>query len=252
MSRAPKGPKPPLVLVAAEVEPEQERVRLQERHERIRALPCWPQVLDRLAAGIPMAEVGRWVQDEMGLLCDWERHTLAARLGELKAMIPLVDLLAQRDPKAVADARREFNDRLEDLRTLARLEELAWYRMDVLHGEERLTGRINPEVSKEIRNIADLASRSHSIRMDLGLTGSRDLGTLTVSAEKIEEIRRRYGEQAAAAFADPIRRERVLSVVRQAMRLAARERGETIEVDETGITVVAPSKKDEGEGGEEP
>ncbi|MDD5307608.1 MAG: hypothetical protein PHU25_09850 [Deltaproteobacteria bacterium] len=245
MGRARKPPGGPIILeVVPEETEDARRVRLRPAHERVRRLGCWPQILDRLAAGTPMAEVSRWVQDEMGEMLDWDRGTLANRLGELKAMIPLADLLTQQDPATVAASRREFNDRLEDLRTLARLEVLAWYRMDILHGQERLTGRINPEVSKEIRNIADLATRSHSIRMDLGLTGSRDLGTLSVSAEKIEEIRQRYGEQAAAAFSDPVRRERVLSVVRQAMRLAARERGEVIDI---GVDDAEPAPKKDGE-----
>jgi hypothetical protein len=71
--------------------------------------------------------------------------------------------------------------------------------------------------------VVDLVKQMHDIKMDLGLTGSRDLGTLTVSAERLEEIRSKYGEGAARAFADPVQRAQVLGLLKRVMRLSGRQ-----------------------------
>jgi hypothetical protein len=74
-----------------------------------------------------------------------------------------------------------------------------------------------------MKGLVELVAKMHDIKMDLGLTGSRDLGTLTVSQERLEEIRSRYGEGAARAFADPVQRAQVLGLLKRVMRLSGRE-----------------------------
>ena len=76
-----------------------------------------------------------------------------------------------------------------------------------------MTGAINPQVDKIGKSMRDTVVKMHNIKMDLGLVGSRDLGTITVSAERIEYIKNKYGEGAAKAFADPVSRGRVLAAL---------------------------------------
>lgn len=191
---------------------------------RIKRLRCFVEVQERLVAGFPAADVARYIQEEEGEYLDVKRSSLCDMLRQYAAaeLYP-ADLIAPRLPHLVIKATKEFGERLEDLRRLERTYEVLLYRMDLAHGMERRTGEINPDVDRQAKGLVDLIAKMHDIKMDLGLTGSRDLGTLTVSAERLEEIRTRYGEGAARAFSDPVQRAQVLGLLKRVMRLSGRE-----------------------------
>lgn len=198
--------------------------------ERIKKLRCHQEVYERLCAGYPCPEVARYVQEDEGEYLDVSRRSLTEMLRDYtEREIVGVDLIAPRLPHMVVKAQKEFSDRLEDLRRLERAYEALLYRFDLSHGEERRNGKVNPDVDRQAKVLMDYISRMHDIKMDLGLTGSRDLGTLTVSAERLAEIRDKYGEGAARAFGDPVSRAKVLGLLKRVMRLAGRD--EVIDID---------------------
>ena len=192
--------------------------------KRIKKLRCFQEVYERVCAGYPIPDVARYIQEEQGEYLDVTRPSLCEMIRDWAAreIVP-VDLIAARLPHMVVKATKEFGERLEDLRRLEVSYQVALYRLDLAHGEERRTGRINPQVDKHLKSVVEIVRQMHDIKMDLGLTGSRDLGTLTVSAERLEEIRTRYGDGAARAFADPVQRAQVLGLLKRVKRLAGRE-----------------------------
>lgn len=190
---------------------------------RIKGLRCHTEVVERLVAGYPCPDVARYIQEEEGESLDVGRRSLTEILRQyVESEVASSDLIAPRLPHLVIKAAKEFGDRMEDLRRLERTYEVALYRLDLAHGRERRTGDIDAGVDKQMKVLIDLVAQMHAIKMDLGLTGSRDLGTLTVSAERLEEIRTRYGEGAARAFADPVQRAQVLGLLKRVMRLSGR------------------------------
>jgi hypothetical protein len=198
--------------------------------ERIKNLRCHQEVYERLCAGYPCPEVARYIQEDEGECLDMVRRSLSETLRlYAEREIVGVDLIAPRLPHIVVKAQKEFNDRLEDLRRLERAYEALLYRFDLSHGEERRNGKVNPDVDRQAKVLMDYISKMHDVKMDLGLTGSRDLGTLTVSAERLAEIKDRYGEGAARAFGDPVSRAKVLGLLRRVMKIS--ERGESLESD---------------------
>lgn len=190
---------------------------------RIKGLRCHTEVVERLVAGYPCPDVARYIQEEEGEYLDVGRKSLSEMLRRyVNEEVSEADLISPRLPHLIVKASKEFGDRLEDLRRLERTYEVALYRLDLAHGRERRTGDIDAGVDKQMKVLIDLVAQMHAIKMDLGLTGSRDLGTLTVSAERLEEIRTRYGEGAARAFADPVQRAQVLGLLKRVMRLSGR------------------------------
>jgi hypothetical protein len=198
--------------------------------ERIKKLRCHREVYERLCAGYPCPEVARYIQEDEGECLDMVRRSLSEILRQYaEREIVGVDLIAPRLPHLVVKAQKEFGDRMEDLRRLERAYEALLYRFDLSHGEERRNGKVNPDVDRQAKVLMDYISRMHDIKMDLGLTGSRDLGTLTVSAERLAEIRDKYGEGAARAFGDPVSRAKVLGLLRRVIRIS--DRGDVMESD---------------------
>lgn len=191
---------------------------------RIKGLRCHTEVVERLVAGYPCPDVARYIQEEEGEYLDVDRKSLSRMLLRyVSEEVSEADLISPRLPHLIIKASKEFGDRMEDLRRLERTYEVALYRLDLAHGRERRTGEIDAGVDKQMKVLIDLVAQMHAIKMDLGLTGSRDLGTLTVSAERLTEIRERYGENAARAFADPVQRAQVLGLLKRVMRLSGRE-----------------------------
>jgi hypothetical protein len=193
------------------------------RFQRLRALRCWDEVQEQLLAGYPVPEVARFIQEEEGEYRDVKRGSLVDMLRQyISEELSLADLIAPRLPNLIVKANKEFGERLEDLRRMERVYEAMLYRLDLAHGRERRTGEISPDVDRQAKVVIDLIRQMHEIKMDLGLTGSRDLGTLTVSEERLAEIREKYGEGAAQAFADPVQRAQVLGLLKRVMRLSGR------------------------------
>lgn len=205
---------------------------------KLKALQCHDEIRERLIAGYPPGEVARWVQEDEGAYLHVTRRSLAEMLRRYTAdEIAPIDLIAPYLPHTVLRAQREFDDRLRDLRRLEAAYEVALYRLDLAHGKERRTGVIDPAVDRHMKVLIDLVVRMHGLKMDLGLTGEREVNTLTPSPERLEEIRTRYGEGAARAFADPVQRAQVLGLLKRVMRLHGKEAAaDDVVVDGDGDT----------------
>lgn len=185
------------------------------KYKRLRSLRCFQMVHDMLAYGYPAPAVADFIikQGEYDGVC---KRTIVERLKRYRREILPVDTLVLRMPHVVISAKKQYTDKLEDLRRLDNQYEAMLYRFDLAHARERETGIVDPNLDKIGKSILDLVKTMHGVKMDLGISGQRHLGTLVVTPEKIESIRQKYGEGAAKAMADPVSRARVLSYLKAA------------------------------------
>lgn len=210
----------------------------KRKHNRIRNLKCYKRVYELIAAGKPYPAIAKFIQDQ-GECNDIQRVTLIVRLKEFGRDMVLCDKLSTRLPHVVVDAQTEFADKLAELRRLEKQYEAQLYRFDAAHAEERMSDEISNKVDRIQRTLITLITAMHSIKMDLGLSGGRDLGTLTVSAARLEEIKQKYGDGASKAMADPVSRGKILSIMKAASD-AARLEGQS-----HTIIDVHPEEKEE-------
>jgi len=184
-----------------------------DKFKRIRSLKCYNQVEEMLYAGYPPSGIANYIQVRMNEYRDVKRASLIDMLQRFRQSLKEGGLVRSTLPRVFSDAEKKFANKMKNLERLEDQYLAMQYRFDVLHAEERMTGQINPKVDKIDRRMEQIISKMHTIQMDLGLVGSRDLGTITVSAERVEFIKNKYGEKAAQAFADPVSRGRVLAAL---------------------------------------
>lgn len=182
----------------------------QEKFWRIKTLKCYPQVYQMLVVGKPASRIALYIQDERNEYTDVKLDSLAAMLLEFRRILLGTGALHDRMPYLVTSAAREFTDRLAELKELENLKDIQAERIADASAEERLKGDKDPHLEKMTKAYHDTLRLMHQIKMDLNLTGSRDLGTLTIAAEKMEELHRRYGDAGDQVFTSPASRGRML------------------------------------------
>jgi len=206
--------------------------KTKEPFAKITSLKCYRRVYEMVVHGYPATEIARYIQESRREYLDVKYESLCSMLCRFRDSIVPVESLAPRLPHYVAKKGREFGDRLEELKRLERMYDALEYRFDIVHGEERISGRINEHLEKQAKSMTDVIMRMHNIKMDLGLSGSRDLGTLTISAERLAEIEQKYGKEAAEAMASPVSRGRILKVLNMTIeRARLLERGSPIDAE---------------------
>lgn len=184
-----------------------------EKHARVKNLKCLKKIYEYLVAGYPATALAKKIQEDYKEARDVARDTLINNLKAYRADINPADKLCPRFPHIVMEAEKQFADKLEELKRFEVILEANMYRFDMLHALERVENLINPDLDKVQSNIIKILGSMHQIKMDLGISGSRDLGTVTLSAERMDEVKRKYGESAARALADPVKRSKVMAVV---------------------------------------
>jgi len=204
------------------------------KFKRIKSLKCFKDVEEMLYAGFPIAAIANFIQKNKEESLDITRDSLIQSLVQYHTSLKPAGLICHTLPRTFAKAETKFANKMKELERLETQYRAAEYRFDLAHGKERMGNYCDPEVSKLQKLIIEIIAKQHAVKMDLGLIGSRDLGTITVSAERVEYIRNKYGEGAARAFDDPVSRGRVLaalSSIRRAGKLREAD-GSMIEVSE--------------------
>lgn len=185
----------------------------EKKFARIESLKCFKEVYDRLVCGYPLSAVTRFIQNEKAECQDVPYDTLYGQLKRYRKRILPEDILSRRQPHIFVEAHKRYADKLEELRRLDVQYEGLMYRFDLTHAEERISGVINPQVDKINKSIVDTIRSMHNIKMDLGINGQRNLGSVYISEERLAEIREKHGDKAAKAMADPVSRARVLGAL---------------------------------------
>lgn len=207
--------------------------RTKPKHSKVKKLKCIEKVDEMLLSGFPPSAVAKFIQEE-GEYLDVKRTSLVTTIYEYREKMGLSEVVAIQLPHWAAKKARTFADRLEDLQRLDRAYSLQEQRVDIQAAEEIMSGKRDDDLSKEIRALVDIPMKMHRMRMDLGLSGSRDLGTLVISPEKLAEIEDKYGPEAAKTYANPVSRGRILQAVNLAIERAKllEQEGVPLEDDE--------------------
>jgi len=169
--------------------------------------------------GFPLAEIQRYIQHERLEAKDMTAEALTMALLRYRDSIP-GDILAVFNPQMVRQAQKQYADKLEELRRLDIQYEALRYEFDLAHAKTRETGRVGRETLAINREITSVLGKMHTIKMDLGIVGSQTTRTVEVSPERLEELRQKYGDGVASAFADPVSRSRIVAALNSAMQLA--------------------------------
>ena len=215
-------------------------IQKTEKFRRLKQMRCFKTVHEMLCYGYPATHVAKFIR-EQGEYDHAKEASLVEQLQRYRREILPADVLTTRVPHVIINAKKQYTDKLEELRRLDVQFEALLYHFDLAHATEREIGIFSPDVDKAAKSVLECIRQMHMIKMDLGISGQRQLGTLTVSAERLEEIRQKYGEGAARAMADPVSRARVLAVLRAAQARAAMD-----EAEEKGEEIqVTPSKNGE-------
>lgn len=184
-------------------------VKIREKHTRIKKLRCFRQVHEMLAHGHPAPHVAQFIVDQ-GESDDITEESLTVALKLYRRDILPRDVITNRAPHIIVEAAKAYTDKLEELRRFDLQYEALLYRFDLAHARERAGGFIDPQVDKIQKSIGDVLRQMHIIKMDLGISGQRNLGTLTIAPERLERIEKLYGDKAAKALANPVSRARVM------------------------------------------
>lgn len=206
----------------------------QEKFWRIKSLKCYPKVHAMLIVGKPAMSVALYIQDDRGEYTDIKVESLEAILNEYRRSALGSGAALDRIPHLKASAAREFTDRLAELKLLHNLLDMQLSRIDDAFGDEQLKrGEKNTHIDKMFKEIRDTANLIHQIKMDLNLTGSRDLGTLTIAPERMEEMRAKYGDAATRPLDSALSRGRMLAAMRAARQyvLMQGQQGQVEEIE---------------------
>jgi hypothetical protein len=198
-----------------------------KKFSNIKALRCFDRVHEMLSYGYPAKTVAKYII-EQGEYTWVTFNSLKEMIGQYRReeILPR-DVMACRMPDIMLSAKKTYTDKLEDLRRMDLLHEKVLSRLDREMAKEDDSGVTDIVVDRMVRELLKIETAMHQAKMDLGISGQRHIGTLTVSPERLAEIRDRYGEGAASAMADPVSRARVLAVLK-----AAQDRADMMDKDE--------------------
>jgi len=185
----------------------------QKKHKRIKALRCKSQIDEMFYAGFPVPHIAKYIQERMGESRDVTRKSMTILLYRYKEDLNKGMMVRASLPRMFNEAEETFSSKLGELQRLENTYRELEYHFDVLAAESRINQTFRSQLLPVAREMRSVVKDMHTIKMDLGLVGSRDLGTLTVSAEKEAFVKDRYGEAAAKAFKEPVSRGRVLAAL---------------------------------------
>lgn len=195
-------------------------IQKKEKFQKIKDLRCFRKVHEMLSYGYPTSTVAKFIF-EQGEYDGVKERSLMEQLARYRREILPADILVSRQPHVIISARKQYTDKLEELRRLDDMYEALKYEFDVGHADFRMTGLVSQEHRHTAKTLMELIHKMHQIKMDLGISGSDGEGTINVSPDRLEAIRQKYGDKAAKAMADPVSRARVIAYLRAAQDAAS-------------------------------
>jgi hypothetical protein len=198
------------------------KIQEREKFVRFKGLRCFKRAHDMLSYGYPAPVVARFIRGQ-GEYKDVTERSLIEQLKRYRRDILPSDTIASRQPHIVVEARKKYTNRLEELERLELQYEALLWRFDMLHARERDTCIVDPAADRVHKSILATLGQMHRVKMDLGISGQRQSGTVTMSAERLEQIRAKYGDATAEVMRDPVSRARVIAILKKAQDVARLE-----------------------------
>jgi hypothetical protein len=187
---------------------------------RLMEIPHWPDAERQLMAGMPIADVGRYIHEtaeEAGWLSRWTLHNYLKELRDAAPLAPRLALFGNRSE----DLNRRWGKR-------AAMLEVLWYHVEELqvkleraYAREQVEGVDNVEVPRLLASLVQVIREAHQIQKDLGMVSDRqpEVGG-GISVELVQRVRMVAGDAAAQALQDPAAQGRVLEALRRACQAA--------------------------------
>lgn len=186
--------------------------RSRPKHQKIRKLRCFKQLHYRLVSGWTLKECAQWLQKEKGELRKLTEASLIVALGRYRSDIPEDERVF--DPEDAVDPDEFLPKGIEEINETERLYQMQLRRIEHAMGREQTGDALDKHLNPEIALALDLLKRSHEMKMDLGMGGGKNLGTMTFRPELMVEINQKYGDDIGGAVADSESRNKVLSIAR--------------------------------------
>jgi len=202
------------------------RAPQSNRFAKLLALKCFPEVKQHLIAGFSLPQVSEFIQEERKEYTDVTRSSLITILSRYRREMPPLQILENMAPSQVSDAMARFKKGEKELDRLESLYEFQLRRLEIGHATEIMMNRLLNRVTLEVDQTLRIIAKMHSVKMDLGVGGGRDLGTLHIDDEKLEKIEESHGPEVRAAMEDPESRVKVLNLA-HALRKRAEKQGIT-------------------------
>lgn len=187
------------------------------RYKRFRNLSCREELDVRLKSDNTISSTTKWLQEEKQECTDISPASLRTMLTNYKNNYLLKQEIAQESYNkryGRYSLKRNVSKELDELEELEKLYDLHVNRIEDGRKSEIEVGMINKQVSKDIGLAVNILKKHHDIKMDLGIDGGRNLGTMGVRQEFTEIIRKSHGKEVADAFSNPGSRSKVLGAAR--------------------------------------
>ena len=168
--------------------------------------------------GIPIPEIAVWLQQEMHECTDIGTDSLVTALSRYRHDLRPADVVEAETPGFVAEARRRLESGLDELQQIQVLYAIQEKRVERALSVEAEEGRVGKMASTQLELAARLLSRSHELKMDLGMTSGSNMRKLAVDSGFVDHIREKHGEAVARALRDPRSRAKVVSIIQQLAR----------------------------------
>lgn len=206
-----------------------DRPKVGQRHRRIMSidLEVRRDLDERIQQGFPLPEVAKWLQEDKGECSDLTHDSLVTTLYRYREDMKPIDVAKRLLPSVVQAAHAVIEKSVDELEELQKLYNLQRERIDIGVQFEKASRVLNKNMTQEIAQAAHILMRRHEIKMDLGVQGGRNLGTLSIRPELSERVSSGYSSDILATANDPLSRGKALAVARA---LAALD-GEVFDLD---------------------
>lgn len=193
-----------------------DRPKVSQRHRRITTLPAAirSEMDSRIKHGYSLPDLAKWLHEEKGECADLTHDSLVTTLYRYREDMKPMEVAERLLPGIVKEAKVEIERQVDELEELQKLYKLQRERIEIGVQFEKSSRVLNKNMTQEIAQAASILMRRHEIKMDLGVEGGRNLGTLSVNPLLGASVSSKYDVDIVQAASDPISRGKALAVAR--------------------------------------
>jgi hypothetical protein len=189
------------------------------RFSRFVNLSCFDEFKTKISFGYTNHAIASWLQDEKGKCKDVKPKSLEVMIGRYRKALPPLSRGIKPDVRGQVQAMaiKEIDESIDELKEVNKLYRIQMDRVSKGIRQEVEMYGLNKTLGQEINLASNLLRQSHAIKMDLGIDGGRDLGTVTVKPEVLLSVKENHGESVYSAISSPQSRGKVLAIAKQLM-----------------------------------
>jgi len=193
-----------------------DRPKVQQRHKRIMdiAVQTRAEMDSRMKHGYSLPDIAKWLQEERSECNDLTHDSLVTTLYRYREDLKPMEVAERLLPSVVRDAKVVIDKQVDELEELQKLYHLQRERIEIGVQFEKASRVLNKNMTQEIAQASSLLMRRHEIKMDLGMDGGRNLGTMMLRPELGATVSGKYDVDIVQAANDPVSRGKALAVAR--------------------------------------